>query len=71
MVKEISVDTFLNHLGTGISQPVLVLGSDFNRYILKKQYLKDIDVNPEEFCMFINEFLSYKIARYLDVPSLP
>ncbi|NBI05235.1 hypothetical protein D3Z33_00005 [Senegalia massiliensis] len=51
-----------------MSNPVLVMGSDFNRYILKNEEV-DIDGNKQNFnCMFLNELLACKIGEYLNVP---
>ncbi|MCR8979458.1 HipA family kinase [Brevibacillus laterosporus] len=67
-VPRIEVNAFLKQLGQGISAPVLILGSDSNKYILKSQQV-EVDGNWNEFnCMFLNEMLVYQIARYLDVP---
>ncbi|MUK89167.1 hypothetical protein GMD78_12365 [Ornithinibacillus sp. L9] len=68
MVKNIEVETVLDYLGEGISKPALVLGSDFNRYIMKKQKVKQDGKTVIHDCMFLNEVLSYQIANYLGVP---
>lgn len=67
-MREIDVDNFLDPLGTGTSKPVLVVGDDFNEYVLKNQRTirdgKDVACNS----MFVNELLSYQIGTYLGVP---
>lgn len=68
MIKRIEVETFLSYLGEGISKPALVLGDDFNKYIMKKQKIKTAEGTEVHNCMFLNELLSYQIAHYLDVP---
>lgn len=68
MIRKIHVDTFLEELGCGISRPMLILGSDYEQYILKNQRA-DNDGNKYNFnCMFLNELLAYQIGKYLDVP---
>ncbi|PWU68330.1 HipA family kinase [Gracilibacillus dipsosauri] len=68
MVKRIEIQTFLSYLGEGISEPALVIGDDFNKYILKTQKVRRNGKTEEFNCMFLNEFLSFKIAEYLSVP---
>ncbi|MGG6309766.1 HipA family kinase [Paenibacillus macerans] len=48
------------------SEPLLILGDDNERYILKNQ-----KVSPQEEydCMFLNEFISGQIALHLGVPT--
>lgn len=68
LIREIRVDTFLEELGQGISNPILILGSDYNQYILKNQRA-DGNGNKYNFnCMFVNELLAYQIGRHLEVP---
>ncbi|MCI2886789.1 hypothetical protein FH114_06985 [Staphylococcus hominis] len=59
-MKEIEVEAFLESIDKGVSAPSLILGDDGNNYILKKE--------GNFNCSFINEVLSYKIAKFLDVP---
>lgn len=68
LIKRIDVETFLDYLGEGISQPALILGSDFNRYIMKKQRVKTDSGTEIHNCMFLNEIFSYQLAYFLDVP---
>lgn len=68
MVKRIEVETFLSHLGEGISRPALILGDDFNKYIIKKEKIKTSEGTKLFNCMFLNEILSYQIACHLEVP---
>lgn len=68
MIKQIDVDSFLKPMGQGISRPILVMGSDFNSYILKNQRV-DHQGNIVNFdCMFLNELLAYQIGIFLGVP---
>ncbi len=39
LVRKIDVDAFLDYLGEGVTEPALILGSDSQRYIMKKQML--------------------------------
>lgn len=68
-MREIDVQTFIDSMGTGTSRPALIIGDDFNQYILKNQRTTDrlgnsVDCNS----LFINELLAYQIGCYLDVP---
>lgn len=68
MIRTINVDAFLKELGTGVSKPVLVLGSDFEQYVLKNEKA-DHNGNKSSFnCMFLNELFAYQIGKYLNVP---
>lgn len=68
MIKRIQVSTFLKQLGEGISEPLVILGDDNERYILKNQKIM-FDGNLVELdCMFLNEILSSRIAMHLKVP---
>jgi hypothetical protein len=68
LVRKINVDAFLEELGSGISKPVLILGSDYEQYILKNQK-SDNNGNKYNFnCMFLNELLAYQIGVFLEVP---
>lgn len=68
MIKEIEVDTFLKYMGQGISRPVLVIGDDYNEYILKNEKIDNGGNLTNYNCMFLNELLSYQIGRYIGVP---
>lgn len=68
MVRIIDVDAFLDYLGEGVTEPALILGSDFQRYIMKKQMLIEDGKKVIYDCLFLNEILSYQIAKYLEVP---
>lgn len=68
MIKRIEVDAFLNYLGEGITKPALILGSDSNRYIMKKQKAKVDGKTITYDCMFLNELLAFQIGKYLEVP---
>lgn len=62
-MKEVEVETFINKLSKGISAPSLVLCDDGNRYILKKE-----DEKHSFDSTFINEVISYKLAKYIGLP---
>ncbi|PAD39832.1 HipA family kinase [Terribacillus sp. 7520-G] len=64
IIKQINVQSFLNYLGTGMSRPAIIVGDDFEKYILKTQRTAQDNWN----CMFLNEGICYKIACYLGVP---
>lgn len=68
MINRINVSTILKSLGQGISEPALIIGDDFERYILKTEKVF-IDGNLQTYnCMFLNELLSFQIAQHLGVP---
>lgn len=68
MIRQIEVDSFLKPMGQGMSKPILVIGSDFNSYILKNQKI-DSNGNIVNFnCMFLNELLAYQLGVYLGIP---
>lgn len=67
-MREIEVEAFLKPMGEGVSRPVLVLGDDFEEYILKNEKI-DNNGNIQKFdCMFVNELLAYQLGCYLGVP---
>lgn len=68
MINRINVNAVLDALGEGISRPSIILGDDFERYILKTQkvFVDQQLVNYDS--MFLNELLAYQIACYLEVP---
>ncbi|AZB43499.1 hypothetical protein CEF21_14980 [Bacillus sp. FJAT-42376] len=68
VVRKIHVETFLKYLGTGITQPALVIGDDYKKYILKTQKVVEKGTTSFYDCMFINELLAYQIASHLEVP---
>lgn len=68
VVREIEVDTFLKPMGSGISRPVLVLGDDFEEYILKNEKVNDNGKIVNYNCMFVNELLAYQIGCFLELP---
>lgn len=70
-IPYVEVDTFLKPLGQGVSNPVLIIASDSNKYILKTQFVEINGGRLHYNCLFFNELLTYKIARYLDVPIPP
>lgn len=68
LVKRINVDTFLKPLSQGISRPMLILGSDYKKYVLKNQNI-DNNGNTINFnCMFLNELLACQLGIYLGIP---
>lgn len=68
LINRINVNAVLNPLGEGISRPSLILGDDFNRYVLKTQKVFEDNKMVTYDCMFLNELLAYQIACYLGVP---
>lgn len=68
VVREIEVDTFLKAMGSGVSRPVLVLGDDFEEYILKNEKVDNNGKTVNYNCMFVNELLSYQIGCFLELP---
>lgn len=63
-MEKVEVETFLDKMTTGVTAPSLVLCDDGHRYVLKKE-----EENGEKYdSMFLNEVLSYKIAKHLDIP---
>ncbi|QCT01463.1 hypothetical protein E6C60_0742 [Paenibacillus algicola] len=71
LVQRIYVDAFLKQLGQGMSAPLVVLGSDQMRYILKNQRVSLQGQLKVWDCMFLNELLTTMIAEYLHVPTPP
>lgn len=68
MIRQIEISSFLKPMGSGVSRPILVMGSDFNSYILKNQRI-DNNGNVIDFnCMFLNELLAYQVGNYLGIP---
>ena len=67
-MRTVEVETFLKPMGAGISRPVLVIGDDFNEYILKNQKVNENGNLVDYNCMFLNEVFAYQIAVYLGVP---
>lgn len=64
MINRIEVDTFFRPMGLGMSVPILVMGDDFENYILKNENKDRLNFN----CMFLNELLAYQIGVYLGIP---
>lgn len=62
-MREIQVETFLQKLSEGMSGPSLVLCDDGKKYILKKEEEKQSFDST-----FINEVVSYELAKYLEIP---
>lgn len=67
-MREIEVESFLKPMGVGITRPVLVIGDDYEEYILKNQTVNENGQLVDYNCMFINELLAYQIGDYLGVP---
>lgn len=67
-MKEIEVEAFLKPMGTGITRPALVLGDDYNEYILKSEKVDENGELKNYNCMFVNELLAFQIGVYLGVP---
>lgn len=68
MVRKIYVETVLKYLGEGISKPALIIGDDYQQYILKTQKVIENGKPKIYDCMFLNELLAYQIAVHLNVP---
>lgn len=67
-MREIEVSTFLGNMDAGVSRPVLVIGDDFNEYILKNEKVDNDGSLTKYDCMFVNELLAYQIGIYLGIP---
>lgn len=72
-VKKVNVDSFYSTLAENtpaVSQPIRVICDDQNSYIVKTEHVYDETVKGflHFNCSFINEFLSYCIAKHLGVP---
>lgn len=67
-MKEIEVEAFLKPMGAGITRPALILGDDFEEYVLKNQEVNDNGTLVNYNCMFVNELLAFQIGEYLGVP---
>lgn len=68
MIRQLEAATFLKSLGQGVSKPILILGDDYKRYVLKNEKT-DINGNKQNFnSMFLNETLAYHIGCKLGVP---
>ncbi len=75
MIERIDIDVFLQPLGNnngGMSKPIHILGSNGREYILKNQHVYNEEKKAWEIwdCMFLQEVLVHKIAKYLDI-SIP
>jgi hypothetical protein len=75
LINHIEVDTFVKVLGNdtgGMSRPVHVIGSDGKEYLLKNQNVYDAQLKDwvNWDCMFLQEVLVYRIAKYLNI-SVP
>ena len=68
MINKINITTFLDSVDLGVSRPILVLGDDFNEYILKNQRIDNNGTITKFDCMFLNEMLAFQIAKYLGIP---
>lgn len=74
LIERIEIDAFLRHLGSntgGMSKPVHVIGSNGKEYLLKNQNVYDPNKMSWENwnCMFLQEVLVHKIAKYLDIAT--
>ena len=68
MIKTVCLDAVIKPMGDGSTRPIIVLCSDGNTYILKNEKI-DNNLNKANYnCMFLNEALSYLIAKYLSIP---
>lgn len=74
-MERIDVDVFVKQLGDntgGMSKPVHIIGSNGKEYLLKNQNVYNEQKKDwEEWdCMFLQEVLVYRIAKYLGI-SVP
>ena len=67
-MKRLTVQTFLETLTTGISRPNIVLGDDYEEYILKSEYMHIEDRMIKGNCIFLNEALVYGLGKILGIP---
>ncbi|MGL4730311.1 MAG: HipA family kinase [Clostridium sp.] len=67
-MRKVGIETFLKPMGAGITRPALVLGDDYNEYIIKNEKVDDNGTIVKYDCMFVNELLAYQIGLYLGVP---
>ena len=67
-MRKVGVETFLKSMGAGITRPALVLGDDYNEYILKNEKVNSDGALVKYDSMFINEMLAYQIGLYLGIP---
>ncbi|WP_407301510.1 HipA family kinase [Clostridium botulinum] len=67
-MKEIEIETFLKPMGEGVTRPALVIGNDYNEYILKNEDVDEDGKLVKYNCMFVNELLAFQIGKFLDVP---
>ena len=68
MIRKIEVETFLKSMSLGVSRPVLVIGDDYEEYILKNENIDDNGKLVKYNSMFLNEMLAYQIGIYLGIP---
>ncbi|WP_342543335.1 hypothetical protein MHH33_07070 [Paenisporosarcina sp. FSL H8-0542] len=73
-IQRLNVDSFLTVIGKdtpAVSEPIKVLCDDNNSYILKTDQI--FDETSKTYlhfdCTFVNEFLSYCIAKHIGVPT--
>lgn len=68
MIQTVYLDAVIKPMGDGSTRPILVSCDDGNTYILKNERI-DHNLNITNYnCMFLNEALSYLIAKFLSVP---
>lgn len=67
-MKNIDIENFLKTMGEGVTRPALVIGDDYNEYIIKNQTVDDSGKIVKYDCMFINELLAFQIGKFLEVP---
>ena len=66
-MKQIDVQMFLRPMGAGITRPALVIGDDFQEYIIKNESVDENGHIVNYNCMFLNELLAFQIGNYLGV----
>lgn len=67
-MRNIEIEGFLKPMGEGITRPALVIGDDYNEYIIKNQTIDESGKIVRYDCMFINELLAFQIGKFLGVP---
>lgn len=67
-MKSIEIEGFLKPMGEGITRPALVIGDDYNEYIMKSEKVNENGTIVNYNCMFVNELLSFQLGKFLNVP---
>ncbi|EOU1115050.1 HipA family kinase [Clostridium perfringens] len=67
-MKNIEIEGFLKPMGEGITRPALVIGDDYNEYIIKNEKVDEDGTIVNYNCMFVNELLAFQLGKFLEVP---